>query len=92
MFHCLNHRLGHYLLLLGAGAALTLPNLGAASLWHYVQRWPGVSYADLAEDLSSRGDFGVAPVQMERLQVRDTPERELTASIRDSLARQLDTT
>jgi 4-amino-4-deoxy-L-arabinose transferase-like glycosyltransferase len=33
MFHRLNHRLGHYLLLLAAGAALTLPNLGAPSLW-----------------------------------------------------------
>ena len=36
MFHWLNqlnHRLGHYLLLLAAGTALTLPNLGAPSLW-----------------------------------------------------------
>jgi 4-amino-4-deoxy-L-arabinose transferase-like glycosyltransferase len=33
MFHCLNHRLGHYLLLLAAGIALTLPNLGVPSLW-----------------------------------------------------------
>jgi 4-amino-4-deoxy-L-arabinose transferase-like glycosyltransferase len=33
MFYWLNHRLGHYLLLLAAGAALTLPNLGAPSLW-----------------------------------------------------------
>jgi 4-amino-4-deoxy-L-arabinose transferase-like glycosyltransferase len=33
MFHCLNHRLGHYLLLLATGAALSLPNLGAPSLW-----------------------------------------------------------
>src|SRR5438128_5894964 len=33
MFHWLNHRTGHYLLLLSAGAALTLPNLGAPSLW-----------------------------------------------------------
>jgi 4-amino-4-deoxy-L-arabinose transferase-like glycosyltransferase len=33
MFHRLNHRFGHYLLLLTAGAALTLPNLGAPGLW-----------------------------------------------------------
>ncbi len=33
MFHRLNHRVGHYLLLLMVGSALTLPNLGAPSLW-----------------------------------------------------------
>lgn len=33
MFHRLNHRTGHYLLLLAAAAALSLPNLGAPSLW-----------------------------------------------------------
>jgi 4-amino-4-deoxy-L-arabinose transferase-like glycosyltransferase len=33
MFHRLNHRAGHYFLLLAAWAVLTLPNLGAPSLW-----------------------------------------------------------
>jgi 4-amino-4-deoxy-L-arabinose transferase-like glycosyltransferase len=33
MFHRLNHRAGHYFLLLAAWAVLNLPNLGAPSLW-----------------------------------------------------------
>src|SRR5260370_5953066 len=33
MFHRLNHRAGHYLLLMSAAAALSFPNLGAPSLW-----------------------------------------------------------
>jgi 4-amino-4-deoxy-L-arabinose transferase-like glycosyltransferase len=33
MIHRLNHRLGHYLLLVGVSIALYLPNLGAPSLW-----------------------------------------------------------
>jgi len=33
MFHHLNHRAGHYLLLLIMGSAVTLPNLGVPSLW-----------------------------------------------------------
>jgi 4-amino-4-deoxy-L-arabinose transferase-like glycosyltransferase len=33
MFRRLNHRMGHYLLLIAVWAVLTLPNLGAATLW-----------------------------------------------------------
>jgi 4-amino-4-deoxy-L-arabinose transferase-like glycosyltransferase len=33
MFHRLNHRAGHYFVLMTAWAVLTLPNLGAPSLW-----------------------------------------------------------
>jgi 4-amino-4-deoxy-L-arabinose transferase-like glycosyltransferase len=33
MFHRLNNRAGHYFLLMAAWAVLTLPNLGAPSLW-----------------------------------------------------------
>ena len=33
MFQHLNHRLGHYLLLLVVSAVLYLPNLGNSSLW-----------------------------------------------------------
>ena len=33
MFHRLNHRAGHYLILAAAWALLSLPNLGAPSLW-----------------------------------------------------------
>lgn len=33
MFRSLNHRASHYALLLTVGAALTLPNLGAPTLW-----------------------------------------------------------
>jgi len=62
---------------------------GLANIWEYVRRLPGESYVDLAERLGAGGGFGVAPVQIERLQVRDTPELELPASIRDSLARHL---
>jgi 4-amino-4-deoxy-L-arabinose transferase-like glycosyltransferase len=33
MFHALDHRLGHYLVLLVCGSLLFFPNLGAPSLW-----------------------------------------------------------
>jgi 4-amino-4-deoxy-L-arabinose transferase-like glycosyltransferase len=33
MFRCLNHRIGHHVLLLAVAAALALPNLGGPSLW-----------------------------------------------------------
>jgi hypothetical protein len=62
---------------------------GFASVWDYVRRRPGQSYAELAEALAASGDFGVAPIQVERLQVRDTPAAELRDSIRDSLVRHL---
>jgi len=64
-------------------------SVGLASVWDYVRRLPGQSYVELAERLADGGDFGVAPVQVERLQVHDTPEEDLAASIRDSLARHL---
>jgi hypothetical protein len=62
---------------------------GAAHVWDYVRRHPGTTYAELAERLSAAGGFGVAPIQLERLQVRDTPDSELATSLRDSLARQM---
>src|SRR5688572_13381959 len=62
---------------------------GSANVWDYVRKQPGLLYAELAERLAESGDFGVAPIQIERLQVRDTPEAELQALLRDSLARQL---
>lgn len=62
---------------------------GLAGVWDYVRQRPGQPYAELAEALSASGDFGVAPVQIERLQVRDTPDDELRRSLRDSLQRHL---
>jgi len=62
---------------------------GFASVWDYVRRRPGQTYAELAEALAASGDFGVAPIQVERLQVRETPAAELQDSIRDSLVRHL---
>jgi hypothetical protein len=62
---------------------------GLANAWAYVRRLPGEPYADLAERLCASGGFGVAPVQIERLQARDTPDAELMESIRDSLSRHL---
>jgi hypothetical protein len=62
---------------------------GRKNMWDYVRQVPAETYGELSERLSESGGFGVAPVQIERLQARDTPERELAASIRDSLARHL---
>jgi hypothetical protein len=64
-------------------------SLGLKSVWRYLQQLPGEPYDELAERLCASGGFGVAPVQIERLQVRDTPSSELVASVRDSLARHL---
>jgi hypothetical protein len=63
--------------------------VGFTSVWEYIRRFPGEPYVDLAERLAGSGGFGVAPIQVERLQVHDTPEEDLAASIRDSLARHL---
>jgi hypothetical protein len=65
---------------------------GAADMWEYIRRRPHRSYGELAEELAARGGFGVAPIQVERLQVRDTPEPDLRRSLRDSLARHLQAT
>jgi hypothetical protein len=62
---------------------------GAADAWDYLKRRPAAPYASLADELSAAGGFGVAPVQIERLQVRDTPEAELRDALRDSLVRHL---
>lgn len=62
---------------------------GFADVWDYLRRQPGRSYGELAERLAASGGFGVAPIQIERLQVRDTPAAELPHSIRDSLVRHL---
>lgn len=64
-------------------------SLGFAHVWDYVRQHPGQTYAELAGRLFESGGFGVAPVQIERLQARDTPDAELASSLRDSLARQL---
>jgi hypothetical protein len=63
--------------------------LGFAHAWDYVRQHPGLTYAELAARLFESGGFGVAPVQVERLHVHDTPEAEIQRSLRDSLARQL---
>ena len=62
---------------------------GCTSVWDYVRQRPCTSYGELAEQLAAAGGFGVAPVQVERLQVRDTPDAELARSVRDSLVRHL---
>ena len=62
---------------------------GFANVWDYVRHLPGQTYGQLAEEVARGGDFGVAPIQIERLQVRDTPAAELQHSIRDSLVRHL---
>ncbi len=62
---------------------------GFTNVWEYVRHRPGEGYSDLAEGLAHSGGFGVAPIQIERLQVRDTPEKELRSSLRDSLQRHL---
>jgi len=64
---------------------------GCDNLWQYVRHRPGLPYAALAAELSRAGGFGVVGIQVERLQVRDTPEPELPRSIRDSLVRHLRT-
>jgi 4-amino-4-deoxy-L-arabinose transferase-like glycosyltransferase len=53
MFQRLNHRLGHYLLLLTAGAALYLPNLGAPSLWDIDEG----NNADCAREMMDAGNW-----------------------------------
>lgn len=58
-------------------------------MWEYVRHLPGKTYGQLADGLAAGGGFGVAPIQIERLQVRDTPAAELKSSIRDSLSRHL---
>ena len=63
--------------------------LGAAHLWDYLRELPGETYEELAERLCASGGFGVAPVQVERLQARDTPAADLARSIRDSLVRHI---
>jgi hypothetical protein len=62
---------------------------GFKNAWDYAKAHPARTYGELAERLFESGSFGVAPVQIERLQVNDTPEAELHRSLRDSLARQL---
>lgn len=62
---------------------------GFANVWGYVRSRPGQTYGELAEALAASGGFGVAPIQIERLQVRETPAAELPHSIRDSLVRHL---
>ena len=49
----LGHRLGHYLLLLAATAALTLPNLGTPSLWDIDE---GLN-AEAAREMLESGNF-----------------------------------
>ena len=63
--------------------------LGQPDVWAYVRTRPGLTYRQLAEGLAQTGSFGVAPIQVERLQVRDTPAGDEPASLRDSLARHL---
>lgn len=62
---------------------------GFTGVWDYVRQRPAQSYGELAESLAAGGGFGVAPIQIERLQVRDTPVAELQHSVRDSLVRHL---
>ena len=62
---------------------------GFDDVWDYVRQRPGLTYGELAEELAADGGFGVAPVQVERLQVRDTPEAHFERSVRDALARHL---
>ena len=62
---------------------------GSSGVWAYVRAHPQRTYRELSEELAESGGFGVAPVQIERLQVRDTPDAELLHSIRDSLARHI---
>jgi hypothetical protein len=64
-------------------------SLGFAHVWDYVKEHPGQTYGELAGRLFESGGFGVAPVQIERLQVRDTPDAEISRSLRDSLSRHL---
>jgi hypothetical protein len=62
---------------------------GPGGMWDYVRQHPKLTYRELSELLAESGGFGVAPVQIERLQVRETPDAELQRSIRDSLLRHL---
>ncbi len=55
MLHSFNHRLGHYLLLIGVGAALVFPNLGTPSLWDIDE---GVN-AEAAREMYESGDYVV---------------------------------
>jgi len=62
---------------------------GFANVWEYLRSRPGRTYAELAEEIAGDGGFGVAPIQIERLQARQTPDAELRLSVRDSLVRHL---
>lgn len=66
-----------------------LRSAGFPDAWHFVSSQPGRPYDELAERLAASAGFGVAPIQIERLQMRDTPEPELQRSLRDSLARHI---
>ena len=55
MFGSFHHRTLHYLLLLGVGAVLTLPNLGVPSLWDIDE---GVN-AEAAREMIESGNFVV---------------------------------
>ena len=57
MFRYLHNRLGHYLLLVAVWAALTLPNLGAASLWDIDEgnnSWPTIKTESKFEVFKAR--------------------------------------
>lgn len=66
-----------------------LQSSGFEDAWVYIQRHPSRPYLELAEALATSGGFGVAPIQVERLQVHDTPQADLQRSLRDSLVRHL---
>jgi 4-amino-4-deoxy-L-arabinose transferase-like glycosyltransferase len=53
MFHRLNHRFGHYLLLLSVSIVLFLPNLGAPSLWDIDEG----NNADCAREMMEAGNW-----------------------------------
>jgi 4-amino-4-deoxy-L-arabinose transferase-like glycosyltransferase len=53
MFRCLDHRLGHYLLLLAAWALLCLPNLGTPSLWDIDEG----QNVEAAQEMDESGNF-----------------------------------
>ena len=59
------------------------------SVLTYLAERPGLPYGDVAHELAERLALPVAPVQLEQLQVRDTPREHLADAVRDSLARLL---